>query len=100
LKTAIEDLPTRAVTASLRPVAFRYKRGPEAKHTRFGFVAEEVAAAVPELVRTLPGGTLGVVMSDIIAIIFAKVQRLEQKLAAHLSLEARLARVERHLGLS
>merc|ERR1712159_418358 len=95
LKTAIEDLPTRAITASLRPVAFRYKRGPEAKYTRFGFIAEEVAEEVPELVRTLPGGTSGIVMSDIIAIIFAKVQRVEQKLALVLSMEARLARVER-----
>jgi hypothetical protein len=100
LKTAIEDLPMRAATASLRPVTFRYKRGPEAKHIRFGFVAEEVAAAVPELVRTLPGGTLGIVMSDIVAIVFAKVQRVEQTLTVLLSMEARLARIERHLGFS
>ena len=89
LKTAIEDLPMRAATASLRPVTFRYKRGPEAKHIRFGFVAEEVAAAVPELVRTLPGGTLGIVMSDIVAIVFAKVQRVEQTLTVLLSMEER-----------
>ena len=90
----------RAATASLRPVTFRYKRGPEAKYIRFGFVAEEVAAAVPELVRTLPGGTLGIVMSDIVAIVFAKVQRVEQTLTVLLSMEERLARIERHLGFS
>ena len=35
----------------LRPVAYRFRAGAEAKYTRFGFIADELERVLPELVR-------------------------------------------------
>lgn len=39
------------VLRELRPVSFFLKRGPEAKHVRYGFVAQEVERILPGMVR-------------------------------------------------
>lgn len=69
------------VLRELRPVAFRFKDSPEAKHEsisaplRFGFLAQDLERIMPDLVRTSAGAADGseqlksVVYQDIIAVL-------------------------------
>jgi hypothetical protein len=81
-----EDASLSWLLRALRPVAYRFKRGSEAKYQRFGFIADEVAALMPDLARPLdPRDTStdpvsGLVYSDLIALLVAQVQRLESRL--------------------
>jgi len=38
----------------LRPVSYNFKQGAEAKHMRFGFIADEIEQVLPQVVRELP----------------------------------------------
>jgi hypothetical protein len=37
----------------LRPVSFRFRKGTDAKHVRYGFIADEVGAVLPSLLRPI-----------------------------------------------
>merc|ERR550537_1161615 len=55
---------------ALRPVSFRMKRGPEAKHTQFGFLAQDLELVVPEAVRVDPAtGLYSVSMNSLVAVL-------------------------------
>jgi len=43
------------VLRQLRPVSYNFRKGPEAKHMRFGFIADEIEQVLPQVVRELPG---------------------------------------------
>eukprot|EP00747_Dinoflagellata_sp_TGD_P069598 gnl/TRDRNA2_/TRDRNA2_156197_c1_seq1.p1 gnl/TRDRNA2_/TRDRNA2_156197_c1~~gnl/TRDRNA2_/TRDRNA2_156197_c1_seq1.p1 ORF type:complete len:430 (+),score=74.33 gnl/TRDRNA2_/TRDRNA2_156197_c1_seq1:114-1292(+) len=69
----------------LRPVAFHYSKEPDtARRVRFGFIANELEALLPEVVRqnTSPEGETfkGVVYQDLIALLFAGVREHEERL--------------------
>lgn len=77
----------------LRPVSFRLKRSSESK-TRLGFMADELEAVLPELIRDLPSDPRrsdvpdpkGVVYQDLIALLAAAFKAQLARLEA---LEAR-----------
>jgi hypothetical protein len=89
----------------LRPVAYKFSRGPESKYTRYGFIADEVQALLPDLARELPSqpgsGTerfAGLVYTDLIAVLVAQLQAHEARFATHEARfethEDRIARLE------
>jgi hypothetical protein len=90
------------VLRELRPVAFRFKDSPEAKHEslgaplRFGFLAQDLERLLPELVRTSADDRLkSVVYQDIIAVLAVAMKEAlgrEERYAARLdAVEARVA---------
>jgi hypothetical protein len=62
----------------LRPVSFRYKENKEAKFSRFGFIAQELEAALPSVVETSNGFKL-VRYHDLISILALGLQTLDIK---------------------
>ncbi|CAK9010054.1 unnamed protein product, partial [Durusdinium trenchii] len=41
------------VLRQLRPVSFKFKNGPEAKYSRYGFIAQELQEVLPSVVRSV-----------------------------------------------
>lgn len=74
----------------MRPVSYNFKKGPEAKYVRFGFIADELEQVVPQVVRTLPQDQQGVdgqeeprkgvVYPDLIAVLTAAVKDFGQQM--------------------
>jgi hypothetical protein len=69
LKTDIQDLEPALeqigdgvtwILRELRPVKYRFRRGSEAKETRYGFIADEVGGVLPALLRSVGDRGLGV----------------------------------------
>jgi hypothetical protein len=70
----------------LRPVSYNFRKGNEAKHMRFGFIADEVEKVLPQVVRELPSSKQdktadskedakkGIVYQDLIAILTTVVK--------------------------
>eukprot|EP00930_Biecheleria_cincta_P035761 TRINITY_DN24578_c0_g1_i1.p1 TRINITY_DN24578_c0_g1~~TRINITY_DN24578_c0_g1_i1.p1 ORF type:complete len:492 (+),score=51.04 TRINITY_DN24578_c0_g1_i1:98-1477(+) len=57
LAPAAGGQPSRARTVNwvlreLRPVSYKFKEGPDAKYSRYGFVAQELEKVMPDVVRT------------------------------------------------
>ncbi|CAE6972604.1 VPS28-2 [Symbiodinium sp. CCMP2592] len=63
----------------LRPVSFQLKRGPEAKYLKFGFIAQELEAVFPNLVRTVGDNTKAVASQDLIAVLTLAFQNLQKE---------------------
>merc|ERR1712224_518920 len=63
----------------LRPVAYAFREGPEAKYTRYGFIAQEVERAFPGLVRHR-GDRVLVLYQDFVALLTLAAQTQEQRL--------------------
>jgi hypothetical protein len=98
------------VLRELRPVAFRFKDAPEAKHAaadaplRFGFLAQDLERLLPDLVRTsaapataegAPPELKSVVYQDIIAVLAVAMKEALARERLHSArLEALEARVE------
>ncbi|CAE8621523.1 unnamed protein product, partial [Polarella glacialis] len=65
----------------LRPVSYKFRDGPEAKHARYGFVAQELEKIMPDMVRTHKANK-HVMYEDLVAILTLASQvqqgRLEQ----------------------
>jgi len=71
------------VLRELRPVSFKFKSGPEAKHSRYGFVAQELKQVLPSLVReTDDKQHMAVAYQDLIALLTLTAQELQHKVAA------------------
>jgi hypothetical protein len=76
------------VLRELRPVAYRFKRGAEAKYMRLGFVAQEVESVLPMLTRPIAKSKddeediKGVIMTDLIAVLVAHARSSQEKLEA------------------
>jgi hypothetical protein len=65
----------------LRPVAFRYKRASESKHSRFGFIAQELQAVLPDLVHEdSRNGMKSVRYNDLVAVLAVGLQSLSERL--------------------
>merc|ERR1719162_1610277 len=62
----------------LRPVSYSFRKGPESKYMRFGFIADELEGSAPNLVRSGKGKSFAdqkaVQYQDIIALIAAAMQ--------------------------
>ncbi|CAJ1400431.1 unnamed protein product [Effrenium voratum] len=86
------------VLRQLRPVSFKFNKGPEAKYSRYGFVAQELREVLPSLVRDIKGdgseGHLAVVYQDLIALLTAAAQMLQEKVSKQ---EAKITRLEEQL---
>jgi len=108
------------VLRELRPVSYTYRTAAESKLLRFGFIADEMAATLPQVIRDaqpeaqslLPndempeaGSVKGLVYQDLAAVLVAALQSLQNRLERVHSdastkhrriddVEARLARVE------
>eukprot|EP00445_Apocalathium_hangoei_P063519 CAMPEP_0204113546 /NCGR_PEP_ID=MMETSP0361-20130328/3722_1 /ASSEMBLY_ACC=CAM_ASM_000343 /TAXON_ID=268821 /ORGANISM="Scrippsiella Hangoei, Strain SHTV-5" /LENGTH=371 /DNA_ID=CAMNT_0051063927 /DNA_START=64 /DNA_END=1179 /DNA_ORIENTATION=+ len=69
----------------LRPVSFTFKgEGPEAKFSRYGFVAQELEKVLPDMVRTVqPRGEKHVAYQDMIAVLTLASQVQQERLIAH-----------------
>jgi len=67
------------VLRELRPVSFSFKSGPEAKHSRYGFVAQELKQVLPALVRGSGEEHLSVIYQDLIALLAMAAQSLQAK---------------------
>jgi hypothetical protein len=96
------------VLRELRPVAYRFTRGSEAKYMRLGFIAQELESVLPMLTRPISDAPLGdeafkgVVITDLIAVLVSHAQSTQRALDAHVqelqSLRHRVADLEARLG--
>lgn len=88
------------ILRQLRPVSYYFTRDAEAKHPRFGFIADEVAETLPEVIQESSDERKikGIAYQDLIAVMVAGVQsltsRLEQTEGVSRTLSARLAALE------
>jgi len=89
------------VLRQLRPVSYYFKRDAEAKHQRFGFIAQEVAETIPQVVQedtSRAESVKGIVYQDFIAIFTAILQsvsgRLEKSESGHADMKTRLDAME------
>merc|ERR1712127_1031576 len=68
----------------LRPVSYSFRKGPESKFMRFGFIADELESVVPEVVRTGKGKAFAdqkaVQYQDLIALLAAAAQSQQQRI--------------------
>mmetsp|Transcript_84491 Transcript_84491/g.225779 ORF Transcript_84491/g.225779 Transcript_84491/m.225779 type:complete len:485 (-) Transcript_84491:65-1519(-) len=71
------DDPVSWVLRELRPVSYTFKGE---KDTRFGFIADELNRALPQLVRTTQGAYSGVVYQDIIAVLTVTAQAQQSRI--------------------
>eukprot|EP00418_Pyrodinium_bahamense_P066965 CAMPEP_0179102552 /NCGR_PEP_ID=MMETSP0796-20121207/47471_1 /TAXON_ID=73915 /ORGANISM="Pyrodinium bahamense, Strain pbaha01" /LENGTH=272 /DNA_ID=CAMNT_0020800431 /DNA_START=821 /DNA_END=1639 /DNA_ORIENTATION=- len=71
------------VLRELRPVSYHFRQGTESKLQRFGFIADDVIATIPQVVRQSPGQAKGIAYQDLIAVLAAAFQSLQQRLEAH-----------------
>jgi hypothetical protein len=73
-----KDQATMATLRELRPVSFKYKNTPEAKYSRFGFIAQEIEKVMPDVVHTNPkDGFKYVTLQDLIAVITLGLQSVD-----------------------
>jgi hypothetical protein len=96
------------VLRELRPVAYRFNRGSEAKYMRLGFIAQELESVLPMLTRPISDAPLGdeafkgVVITDLIAVLVSHAQTTQRTLEAQVqelqSLRQRVADLEARLG--
>lgn len=68
------------VLRELRPVSYRFRRGAESKLERFGFIADDVAATIPQVVHETPSQHKGIAYQDLIAVLVAAFQSVQQRL--------------------
>jgi len=92
------------ILRELRPVSFKFRRGPESKYSRYGFVAQELARVLPQIVREIDGYH-HVRYQDIVAVLTLTAQQQQEQLEAlektverermeRLSLQSRLQSLE------
>jgi len=92
------------ILRELRPVSFKFRRGPESKYARYGFVAQELARVLPQIVREIDGYH-HVRYQDIVAVLTLTAQQQQNQLEAlektverermeRLALESRLQSLE------
>eukprot|EP00429_Kryptoperidinium_foliaceum_P045395 CAMPEP_0176116456 /NCGR_PEP_ID=MMETSP0120_2-20121206/58494_1 /TAXON_ID=160619 /ORGANISM="Kryptoperidinium foliaceum, Strain CCMP 1326" /LENGTH=291 /DNA_ID=CAMNT_0017450721 /DNA_START=206 /DNA_END=1081 /DNA_ORIENTATION=- len=91
------DQPIGWLLRELRPVSFNFKHGPEAKHLKFGFIAQELETVFPNLVRTIgKDDTKAVASQDLIAVLTLALQTLQKEFDdARRELEEQRMRVAR-----
>ena len=82
LKREVSPLETAGSVAALRPVSFRWSPG--SNERRYGFLADELGAVLPDIVRTFDNGKQGIVYQDLIAVLAAELQaqQAEQRATA------------------
>merc|ERR1719420_440552 len=69
------------ILRELRPVSFKFRRGPESKYSRYGFVAQELARFLPQIVREIDGYH-HVRYQDIVAVLTLTAQQQQDQLEA------------------
>lgn len=71
------------VLRELRPVAYRFTRGPESKYRRLGFIAQELEGVLPMLTRPLTDDAdahKGIVVTDLIAVLVSHARATQDTL--------------------
>lgn len=86
------------ILRKLQPVSYTYKgSGAESTKTRFGFIADEMMDALPEITRGLPQkdeGFMGLVYQDLLAFLTAMLQGLAKDMSTAIP---RLAMIEERI---
>lgn len=84
-----ENEPAGAVTEwllrQLRPVAYNYRSALAGKDTRFGFIADEMHGALPQIVRKNTAGDStmsGIIYEDLIAVLTYTLQDIGDRIMA------------------
>jgi hypothetical protein len=67
------------ILRELRPVSFKFRRGPESKYARYGFVAQELVRVLPQIVREIDGYH-HVRYQDIVAVLTLTAQQQQDQL--------------------
>jgi len=70
------------VLRELRPVSYKFKEGPDAKYSRYGFVAQELERVMPDVVRTHKEEN-HVVYQDLVAFLTLASQVQQDRLEEH-----------------
>lgn len=86
------------VLRQLRPVSFKFKNGPEAKYSRYGFIAQELQEVLPSVVRSVQTDGrehLAVAYQDLIALLTSAAQILQEKVSKQ---EDKITRLEDQLA--
>jgi hypothetical protein len=66
----------------LRPVSFRYKNNAESKHSRYGFIAQELESLVPSVIYSDgPSGLKFIRYHDLLAVVTMGMQVLDSTVA-------------------
>jgi len=77
-----EDPAAMWVLRQLRPVSYSFKKGPESKYMRFGFIADELETVIPQVVRMTGSSEYAdqkaVAYQDLIALLAAAAQGQQQ----------------------
>merc|ERR1712112_101842 len=80
LKNSIESLNSSIsaleVVQNLRPTSYRYNG---TNRTRYGFIADEVAKILPNVVQKLPSGYDGILYQDIIPVVVQATKQLREE---------------------
>lgn len=96
------------ILRQLRPVSYTFKNGADAKNVRFGFIADEIAQVLPQIVREIPkrdtdeineetdelGKKKGIVYPDLIAVLTTAVKEFSGQMKA---MQSRLKTAEMEL---
>jgi len=96
------------VLRELRPVSYQFKKGPDAKFQRFGFIADDVQATIPTVIREdqrTPDRIKGILYEDLVAVLATAMQSMQHQMEGTDTeaqgtrhrldvMEARLLRVE------
>eukprot|EP00933_Yihiella_yeosuensis_P068794 TRINITY_DN7478_c0_g2_i2.p1 TRINITY_DN7478_c0_g2~~TRINITY_DN7478_c0_g2_i2.p1 ORF type:complete len:382 (-),score=52.08 TRINITY_DN7478_c0_g2_i2:819-1799(-) len=69
------------ILRQLRPVSYNFKSGPDSKHQRLGFIAQEIAEVLPQVVRQRgdDSNIHGIAYHDLTAVLTASLQSLTQR---------------------
>jgi hypothetical protein len=96
-----DDEALLGVVRQLRPVSFRYKANAESKHSRYGFVAQELEALLPAVVHADPvSGFRYVRYTDLLAVLVLGAQQVEAlTTSAEMELDALDARLDADAAL-
>ena len=76
-----KDLVVKSLIRQIRPVSFKYKSSSDSKFSRFGFIAQELEAILPNVIHNDEGtGMKYVRYQDMIAVIALGIQSVDQRL--------------------
>jgi hypothetical protein len=75
-----EDTMTGWILREMRPVSYTFKKGPDSKSVRLGFIAQEVEKVLPSVAPTIPDEqqTKGVDYMDLIAVLTNALKELQE----------------------
>ncbi len=85
-----------AIVNQLSPVSFEWKSGIGGTGTKYGFIAQEVQAVIPDIVSTDPSGTIGI---DTVSLIPFLVKSIKEQQETIEQLRAEIQFIKTELGI-